>query len=365
MTEKKFYILIVDDEKDNLELLERTLRREYHILKAANGAEGLKMLEKNQVDLIITDQRMPNMTGIEMLAETIEKYPDVIRIVLTGYTDVDDLIDAINQGHVYRYITKPWEPRELKITVKRALESYQLHLENKRLLEDLIRSEKLATVGQLAGSIAHEIKNQLVGIMFAELIQEKYPDDPEIQSYIRYILDAYHHILNMVDEIRDFARQRKEDLETELTSIESIIDNAIDLCNMDKNLKFAQIIKKFDQDISIHLHREKIKQVLLNLLKNAVHAIDPDSGKIHIGLAREKSKVVLSVSDNGCGIPIENLNKIWEPFFTTKDEHGTGLGLDICRKIIEEHKGTITVKSEVKSGTTFTIYLPILFLDNY
>ncbi len=360
MAKKKYSIIIIDDEDDNLELLERTLRREYNIIKASDGEEGLQAVERCKVDMIITDQRMPRMTGIEMLKKTVDKYPDVIRIILTGYTDVDDLIEAINEGHVYRYITKPWEPRELKITVKRALESYQLALENKKLVEDLVRSEKLATVGNLAGGIAHEIKNQLVGIMFAELIREKYPDDEELQSHVQYILDAYNHILHMVDEIRNFAKPRKDDFVTEFISIESIIDGVLRLFKFDINLKRVNIVKNFERDISTCLHREKIKQVLINLIKNAAESLDSKNGKVLIDLEEKDSLVVLRICDNGTGIPEENLAKIWEPFFTTKDVNGTGLGLDICRKIVEQHDGTISVESQVHEGTVFTIHLPLV-----
>lgn len=358
MNERKYNILIVDDEVDNLELLSRTLRREYNIFKANHGEEGLQVLESNSIDMIITDQRMPHMTGIEMLKRTVTRFPDVIRIILTGYTDVDDLIDAINQGHVYRYITKPWEPRDLKITVKRALESYQLSLENRKLMDDLIRSEKLATVGQVAGGIAHEIKNQLVGIMFAELIKDKYPQDREVQSYIQYILDSYTNILNMVDEIRNFAKQKKEDFLTERISLESIIDNVLTLSRFDKKFRHVELIKQVEDAIEAEVNREKIKQVLLNLIKNGAEAIGEANGKITIRLYRRNGLAHIDISDSGSGIAPDMLEKIWEPFFTTKDENGTGLGLDICRKIVERHGGTISVKSEIDKGTTFTISLP-------
>ncbi len=361
MDAKKYTILIVDDENDNLELLERSLRREYKILKASNGQEGLTILEKEKVDMIITDQRMPQMTGVEMLTKSVEEHPDVVRMILTGYTDVDDLIDAINQGHVYRYITKPWEPRDLRLTVQRALESYQLGLENKRLMEDLVQAEKLATVGKVTGGIAHEIKNQLVGIMFAELIKDKYPNDAELQNYVQYILDAYSHILNMVDEIRSFAKQAPPDYSKEYISFSQILDKVLTLCRFDKKLKLVKMEKVFEQEIFTMMNREKIKQVLLNLIKNAAEALDDDrNGKVTIGLKDENGMAALSISDNGVGISAENLARIWEPFFTTKGENGTGLGLDICRKIIEAHKGTITVVSTVGVGTTFTVRLPIL-----
>ncbi|MBI1986888.1 MAG: sigma-54-dependent Fis family transcriptional regulator [Nitrospinae bacterium] len=142
--EKKYSILIVDDEIRSLELLERLLVHDYRILKAKNGKEALRALEQEKVEMAIVDQRMPEMTGIEFFEKTLEQHPYMIKILLTAYTDVDALIDAINKGRVYKYITKPWDPNEFKVIVKRALEYYDLTLENIRLNEELtIAYEKL------------------------------------------------------------------------------------------------------------------------------------------------------------------------------------------------------------------------------
>lgn len=130
-------ILVVDDEESILKLLEYTFKPEYRVLTAANGAEGLKILQKEEPALIIADQRMPEMSGSEFLEKSISIYPDAIRMVLTGYTDIESAIAAINSGHVYRYLTKPWEDDELLLNVKRALESYDLQQANRRLLKEL------------------------------------------------------------------------------------------------------------------------------------------------------------------------------------------------------------------------------------
>ncbi|MBM3269906.1 MAG: response regulator [Candidatus Sericytochromatia bacterium] len=139
MTEetRKYTLLVVDDELDNLELLQRTLRRDYRVVPANSGEEALEKLPDLEVDLIITDQRMPGMTGIGLLEKAAEMGCGALGIILTGYTDAQDLMEAINSGYVYRYITKPWEPEELKLTLKRALESHAMSAENKRLMRQL------------------------------------------------------------------------------------------------------------------------------------------------------------------------------------------------------------------------------------
>ena len=146
-------ILVVDDEPHNLESLRRTFRREYNVFAAAGGEEGLSIVQQQEIALIITDQRMPGMTGIELLERAMAVYPRAIRIILTAFTDVDALIGAINAGGVYRYITKPWDPEELKITVKRAIELYDLTMENQRLLEEL-KEKAVALNAQKEGALS-------------------------------------------------------------------------------------------------------------------------------------------------------------------------------------------------------------------
>lgn len=124
---RKPRLLVVDDEPDNLDLLYRTFRREYQVLRADSGKKALEVLEADgEVAVIISDQRMPEMTGTEFLSKTVPEFPDTVRIILTGFTDVEDLVQAINNGQVYRYITKPWEPGTLKQLVQQAAHTYEL-----------------------------------------------------------------------------------------------------------------------------------------------------------------------------------------------------------------------------------------------
>ncbi|MCM0590536.1 MAG: response regulator [Gloeotrichia echinulata IR180] len=124
---KKLKILVVDDEPDNLDLLYRTFRRDFQVLKADSGINALEMLAaEGEVAVIISDQRMPEMKGTEFLSKTVPQFPDTVRIILTGFTDIEDLVEAINAGQVYKYITKPWDPGELKAVVQRAAETYDL-----------------------------------------------------------------------------------------------------------------------------------------------------------------------------------------------------------------------------------------------
>jgi CheY-like chemotaxis protein len=149
---KKTKMLVVDDEPDNLDLLYRTFRRDFQVLKAESGMQALEILSaEGEVAVIISDQRMPEMKGTEFLSRTVPQFPDTMRIILTGFTDVEDLVEAINSGQVYKYITKPWDPNELKAVVQRAAETYELL---KQRTEELRRSQAqtalLSTIIQVA-----------------------------------------------------------------------------------------------------------------------------------------------------------------------------------------------------------------------
>lgn len=154
---KKPKMLVVDDEPDNLDLLYRTFRRDFNVLKAESGIRALEVLAaEGEVAVIISDQRMPEMKGTEFLSKTVPQFPNTVRIILTGFTDIEDLVDAINSGQVYKYITKPWDPNELKAVVQRAAETYELL---KQRTEELhraqIQTQLLATIMQTAQEAAN------------------------------------------------------------------------------------------------------------------------------------------------------------------------------------------------------------------
>src|ERR1700674_2822889 len=149
-----YKIMIVDDEPANLRTLERLFRPDYQVVTAPSGAEALALLEQHDVALLVSDQRMPAMTGIELMTKTVAIRPHMVKILLTGYTDVDALIEALNSGLVYRYLTKPWKNDDLRLTVSRALEHYEmmkskhlLGMENQRLRARLKEISELSSEG--------------------------------------------------------------------------------------------------------------------------------------------------------------------------------------------------------------------------
>lgn len=159
MNDNRVKVLVIDDEPANLRLLNRVLGSDYEVLSAQSGPEGLEILRQQPVALIITDQRMPFMSGVQVLAESQKICPEAIKILLTGYTDIQALIDAINSGNVYKYIQKPWDAEDLKLTIKRAVETYELRRRNEQLVGELktalgqLESVSMGTIHALAAAL--------------------------------------------------------------------------------------------------------------------------------------------------------------------------------------------------------------------
>ena len=187
-TEKILYpILYIDDEEDNLTVFNAAFRRNYEVHLAISGPKGLEIMKKHDIHLVITDQRMPEMIGTEFLEMIIPHYPDCIRMVLTGFSDVEAIIQAINNGRVYRYITKPWNKDELKITIDRALEVYDLKQQNKNLIKDLKKANQNLEqkVIQRTKQIEQQKKEMTDSIHYASKIQSALlPPDEELDKLL-------------------------------------------------------------------------------------------------------------------------------------------------------------------------------------
>ena len=378
---EKQTILYVDDDKENLRTFRRLFRKQYEVLLAESGEQGLQLLEAHTpIPVIITDQRMPEMTGIEFLEQSIRISPGSIRIIITGFTDVQALIDSINTGRVYRYITKPWDEQELYVTMKRAIESYELKEKNARLLVDLqrqnaelersyqqlqetqeklIESEKMASIGRLASRIAHELRNPIQGIrMGIELLHQDLRELQDAQRFtctLKHIDQEILAVNTIVQDLLEYAREMK--FEYTETDLQSLIEGI--LFNLSEKLAERQISldTEFEEVDPILADGIRLRQAMLNLVQNAIEAM-PEHGTLTLALAaHDDHHVAMSIQDTGCGISPEQQQRIFEPFFTTKDK-GVGLGMSIVQKIIESHGGAIQIESQQGQGTRVTLLLP-------
>ncbi|MFY9223592.1 MAG: ATP-binding protein [Blastocatellia bacterium] len=241
-----------------------------------------------------------------------------------------------------------------------------LVMENLRLIEELratqeqlVKAERLATIGKLTSAISHEIRNRLALLTGVEFIEMKYSHDPEVKQFTAMVLEGQRRALALVEEIRAFARNRTEQYEKTCKPIVPAIQRTLSLMKLDTGVAKRTLNFYYDVEPELVFNEEKIDQVIINLIRNGVEATKEYSGEITINLTVVGKEVIIEISDNGQGIAPEIMPSIWEPFFSTKGEEGTGLGLEICRRIIEAHNGQISCKSQLGAGTCFTIKLPL------
>jgi len=226
----------------------------------------------------------------------------------------------------------------------------------------LYQSDKLASLGRLTSGIAHEINNPLTGVLsYSSILLKRKDLPPEVKKDLEVIVRESKRCREIVKRLLDFARQ--EPPKKSNVNMNEVITRTISLLSNEFNLKNISVQIKSAGDLpTIRADANQMQQVLINLLVNAADAIGKEGGEIHVATNRGQKDgreyIIVKVTDFGCGIPQENLAKIFDPFYSTKGQKGTGLGLAVVWGIIEKHNGKIEVASEVGKGTTFTLYLP-------
>jgi two-component system NtrC family sensor kinase len=223
----------------------------------------------------------------------------------------------------------------------------------------MTQSEKLAAVGQLAAGVAHEINNPLTAILAnAQMLQRRLPAEDDLQESVDLITRAGERASQVVRNLLDFAR--KEEYRLVLTDVNETIQRAIELVQHELVKRSIRLVFEPDPALPrLMASRDHLSGVWLNLLLNAVDAIDKD-GTIVVGTRLSTEKLFVTIADNGSGIAPERINRIFEPFYTTKAPgRGTGLGLSVCHRVIRQHGGAIQVNSQEGVGTEFTIELPV------
>ncbi len=405
-------ILIVDDEEDVRNLYAESLSERYECETAANAQEALSFLAEKQFALVLSDVKMPGLSGIELLRKIVIDFPGVAVIMVSGVGRSQRVRDALFLG-AFDYLIKPCDLDVLQLSVERALERrallrdgdrYRQDLERRnaelaaqraelvRLQAQLVQNEKMASLGQLAGGVAHELNNP-AGFLYSNMgslleyasglkrllaVYDGIPLPTEFASQVASVKQeiGYKNLLSdlasltadceegarrirdIVLNLRTFSRL--DEAEVKKVDIHSGIDATIRL--LSKYYSSGQIVLNRDYgDLPLlDCYAGQLNQVWMNLLTNAAQAIGRGPGKVQIETRLIEETVAVKISDTGSGISPEDLKKIFDPFFTTKPVgEGTGLGLSISYGIIEKHGGAIKVESAPGKGTTFITLIPL------
>jgi signal transduction histidine kinase len=369
-------ILVVDDEPANVRLLERMLAEAgYRQVKSTTDSrQVLALYGEFQPDLILLDLMMPHLDGIAVI-QSLRIPEDVFLpiLVLTADATSDAKKRALEAG-AKDFLTKPFDRLEVLLRIRNLLDTRHLYLDlerHNRSLEQvvadrtqrLVQSEKVATMGSLLAGVAHELNNPLAIVMGQAHLLRSGAQEPAVVQRAEKILAGADRCARIVRNFLALARQQPP--ERTPVGLHSIVHEAIELLGYDLRTSNVEVVLSLADDVpAVWADGHQVHQVIVNLVVNAIQAMRPIETQRRLAIATrvagEPGRVVIEVTDSGPGISAEVQARIFEPFFTTKPQgEGTGLGLSLCRRTLEEHGGTITVESEVGRGSTFRLELPV------
>jgi two-component system NtrC family sensor kinase len=379
-------VIYVDDERPNRIVFEQSLGSQFNIRAVAGGREALEVLAETEVAVIVTDMRMPEMSGEQLLGIVKDKWPSTIRMVLTAYSDIEPILEAINKGLVARYIVKPWEREELIQVLRWAIEAWSFGKESVALQRRLLETERLATLGSIAGAVVHDLNQPLAGLVINSdrLLQLAEAGEPLKQFLLgnRVDRDDRERIDELAEEINELARDLHENA-VHLRSVTQslaqflysrpvesapatdpvpLIKNAIAVCHDIAVRARGTILYDGPKELpKVRMAATELTQVLINLISNAGQALlatGEADRHVDVVVREDGNVVVFEVRDEGVGMAADVLAKVGTPFFTTRKE-GIGLGLAQCQRLVGKHGGSFRIDSTPGVGTTVTFTLPV------
>ncbi len=349
-------VLYIDDEANNLEAFKASFRRQYEVYTALSAAEGLLIVESIDIHVIIADQKMPNTTGVEFFQSISETYPDPIRILLTGYTNIEALADAINHGDVYRYIAKPWNDLELHNSIKNAYDAYKGKIDLRNKIKELEKTNN--ELNRFIYSISHELRAPLVSVLGIVNLVKMEGLFESSGEYWKLIESCSNKLDYYIQKTLQYYKNTKDVLDHSEIEFKELIQELLKLhAYADKETKFNV---KVNQTTTFVGDSFRIEVILSNLISNAIkyQKIDEKNKTVNIDVNVTETDASICVNDNGMGILLEHLEKIFTQFFKTQNYHGSGLGLFIVKEALAKINGNICVSSNVEDGTTFKITIP-------
>ncbi len=361
-------VLFVDDEPSVLAGLRRALHKEpYQVLCATSAAEALRLMAETPVDAVISDEQMPGMSGSELLAEVRRRYPETVRMMLTGNASLNTAIRAINEGAVYRFFTKPCNELDLATTIRHALEQKDLIEENRRRTLELAEANK--ELEAFNYTVSHDLRSPLQCIEgFAQALLEDHGQhlDEQAQQYLHYLRSAVRRLTRLVDDLLQFSRSQRGELRRERLDLAAMARQiAADFAFAHPERKVNFVIQ---EEMPAHGDASLLRVVLENLIGNAwKFTAHHDEATIEVGAVREnvppqaEAQPVYFVRDDGAGFDQAYAHRLFVPFqrlHSLSEFEGNGIGLATVQRIVARHGGKVWAEGQVERGATFYFTLP-------
>ena len=381
---KKHALLYVDDEEKSLKYFTRAFADQFRIYTAPSAQEGLKLLEehKDDIALLMTDQRMPGEKGVWLLEKARQLRPRIIRILATAYSDMDAAIAAVNTGAIYKYVTKPWDPPQLENTLKRGLEFYMVQHERDQLLREkmsvlhnMMIADRIVSLGLLAAGLSHHIRNALVAVKtFLDLAPAKMEEEKMDLNGLRnpdFWKEYYQNVQGQIGKINNMLKDlwtasEKPAFEfSDQVQLRTVISDTVEELAEGLAGKKLEVENKVPDSLpALNVDKPKFYRLFQLLFKDEIATL-PKGSRITISArvlsnsSPDKQEIEVQVSDNGPGMPKEALRLVFDPFVVRSDSPMEyGIHLMACYFIVHHHGGKIDARSEQGKGTVFTLRLP-------
>jgi signal transduction histidine kinase len=335
------------------------LKEDYEVVLAQDVPTALSLLEQEPINLVITDIRMPQQSGVELLQIVKELYPETQVILLTGYAHLDTAMQAVEFG-AFAYIEKPFDNRVMLRRVRDALERYRQEHEHRVLEQLAIEANRFETLGRLVSGMIHDLGTPLsvVGSQIEMLMAN--PGRGDLTERLGTMQSQVRHCSEMVRSAMNFLRYDSQPMTPYY--VNNLVEACLEVAHPVLRGQNVRITKKFGADMPASIGDVVlIRQAILNLMTNACHAMgeQTDPRELVFETWTEENMICLSVQDSGPGVPEHIRHCIFETFFTTKGRKGTGLGLAVVKNVMRRHKGTVTLAESEGCGAKFVLRLPV------
>ncbi|OJU77845.1 MAG: hybrid sensor histidine kinase/response regulator [Bacteroidetes bacterium 47-18] len=361
---EKIKILYIDDEPHNLLGFKAAFRMDYDLFTSLDTTEARQILSEHpDIRIIFCDQRMPGKTGVEFFDEIRREFPLPVRILITAYTDVEAVIDAINKGNIFRYIKKPWSNVDIMSSIEEANKFYMaismLSIKNEELQKAYKELDKFAY------SVSHDIRGPIIGLITAINFARDLDDITEIKDLLTLMEKSVKKLDTFILNMHDYYNVQRGDLKISRIDFEKIASDQKDIYSTFSLAgKIPLYVDVQQSPHPFYSDEMSLKLILTNLLSNAIKFQRQDAKEkwVKLTIITDADKAVITVSDNGIGIPEDEINEIFGLFYrSSSKEAGFGFGLYNLKSALTKLNGTIDVTSRFGEGTTFTVTVPTIY----
>jgi signal transduction histidine kinase len=358
---ERAHVLIVDDENGPRQALRMLLKEQYDVQLANDVPSALETVERFPVDVIVTDIRMPKLTGVDLLQRVKQHDPDIQVIILTGYGQLETAMKAVEFG-AFAYMEKPFDNDLMLRQVQSALARRRREQERRQLEQLALEANRFDLVGRVVSGLLHDLSTPLsvIGSHLELLLFD--PDRSELDGKLNVMHEQVLHCSDIVRSTMNFLRHPSP--QQNPMSLNEVVKTCLDVGKPLMRRQRVEVSTNLAEDLAqVQGDFILLRQAVLNLLTNACQAMQNQADPQRIGVAtwNENGQVYLSVADTGPGIPVENRQKVFDTFFSTKGKLGTGLGLAVVRNVLRQHNGDINVVDTPSGrGATFVMRLPAI-----